>query len=334
MQTEVQISVIVPVYREEGNIDEFLRRITPILAKLTDAFEVIFALDPSPDQTEQKILEARSRDARIKLLRFSRRFGQPFATLAGLQYSVGKAVVVIDVDLQDPPELIIQMVEKWKEGYDVVYAQRRSREGETWIKKVVSEIGYRVINRIAEVEIPKNTGDFRLLSRRAVNEINRLKECHGFLRGMVALVGFRQTSILFDRPPRFSGRGNYNRFLGSLRIGFNGIFCFSNYALSLSTLAGFAVAALSFLIGAVYALLKLFGAPFPLGNPTIVILVLFLGGVQMIGIGILGEYIGRIYEEVRQRPRYIVDAAHGFEPAPDGVRALERPNEETIAPPK
>jgi dolichol-phosphate mannosyltransferase len=151
---------------------------------------------------------------------------------------------------------------------------------------------------------------------------------------MVALVGFRQTSILFDRPPRFSGRGNYNRFLGSLRIGFNGIFCFSNYALSLSTLAGFAVAALSFLIGAVYALLKLFGAPFPLGNPTIVILVLFLGGVQMIGIGILGEYIGRIYEEVRQRPRYIVDAAHGFEPAPDGVRSLERPNEATIAPPK
>jgi dolichol-phosphate mannosyltransferase len=191
-----------------------------------------------------------------------------------------------------------------------------------------------VINRIAEVEIPKNTGDFRLMSRRVVNEINRLKECHGFLRGMVALVGFRQTSILFDRPPRFSGRGNYNRFLGSLRIGFNGIFCFSNYALTLSTLAGFAVAALSFLIGAVYALLKLFGAPFPLGNPTIVVIVLFLGGVQMIGIGILGEYIGRIYEEVRQRPRYIVDAAHGFEPSPDGVRSLPRPNEATIAPPK
>jgi dolichol-phosphate mannosyltransferase len=334
MQTEVQISVIVPVYREEGNIDEFLRRITPILANLTDAFEVIFALDPSPDRTEQKILEARNRDVRVKLLRFSRRFGQPFATLAGLQYSTGQAVIVIDVDLQDPPELIIQMVEQWKEGYDVVYAQRRTREGETWIKKTVSEIGYKVINRIAEVEIPKNTGDFRLMSRRVVNEINRLKECHGFLRGMVALVGFRQTSILFDRPPRFSGRGNYNRFLGSLRIGFNGIFCFSNYALTLSTLAGFTVAALSFLIGAVYALLKLFGAPFPLGNPTIVVLVLFLGGVQMIGIGILGEYIGRIYEEVRQRPRYIVDAVHGFEPAPDGVGSLQRPNEATIARPK
>jgi len=319
MQTEVQISVIVPVYKEEGNIEEFLRRITPILTHLTPAFEIIFALDPSPDQTERKILEARSHDPRIRLLRFSRRFGQPFATLAGLQYSSGDAVVVIDVDLQDPPELIIQMVEKWREGYDVVYAQRRTREGETWIKKVVSEVGYRVINRIADVEIPKNTGDFRLMSRRVVNEINRLKECHGFLRGMVALAGFRQTSILFDRPARFSGRGNYNRFLGSLRIGFNGIFCFSNYALSLSTMAGFAVAALSFLIGTVYAFLKLFGAPFPLGNPTIVILVLFLGGIQLISIGILGEYIGRIYEEVRQRPRYIVERTEGIEYDPRKV---------------
>jgi polyisoprenyl-phosphate glycosyltransferase len=319
MQTNVQISVIVPVYKEEGNIEEFLRRVTPILTQLTGAFEIIFALDPSPDQTEQKILEARSRDPRVRLLRFSRRFGQPFATLAGLQYSSGEAVVVIDVDLQDPPELIIQMVEKWKEGYDVVYAQRRTREGETWIKKVVSEVGYRVINRIADVEIPKNTGDFRLMSRRVVNEINRLKECHGFLRGMVALVGFRQTSILFDRPPRFSGRGNYNRFLGSLRIGFNGIFCFSNYALTLSTLAGFVIAALSFLIGTIYALLKLFGAPFPLGNPTIVILVLFLGGIQLISIGILGEYIGRIYEEVRQRPRYIIERTEGIEYDPRKV---------------
>jgi dolichol-phosphate mannosyltransferase len=307
------VSIVVPVYNEEGNIDEFLRRVRPLLESITKNWEVIFALDPSPDQTEDRILEARRSDSRIKLLKFSRRFGQPFATLAGLQYSTGEAVIVIDVDLQDPPELIATMVEKWSEGYEVVYAQRRTREGETWIKKIVSEIGYKLINRIADVEIPKNTGDFRLMSRRVVNEINRLKECHGFLRGMVALVGFRQTSVLFDRPPRFSGRGNYNRFLGSLRIGFNGIFCFSNYALTLSTLIGFVIALLSFLIGAGYILLKLFGAPFPLGNPTIVILVLFLGGVQMIGIGILGEYIGRIYEEVRQRPRYIIERSEGLE---------------------
>jgi polyisoprenyl-phosphate glycosyltransferase len=309
----VLLTVIVPVYKEEGNIDEFLRRINPILKGVSEAFEIIFALDPSPDRTEEKILAARKSEHRIKLLRFSRRFGQPFATLAGLQYSSGEAVIVIDVDLQDPPELIVEMVEKWKEGYDVVYAQRRTREGETWLKKVVSEVGYKVINRIAEVEIPKNTGDFRLMSRRVVNEINRLKECHGFLRGMVALAGFRQTSILFDRPARFSGKGNYNRFLGSLRIGFNGIFCFSNYALTLSTMAGFVIALAAFSVGFLYAILKIFGFPFPLGNPTIVILVLFLGGIQLIGIGILGEYIGRIYEEVRQRPRYIIERSEGLE---------------------
>jgi dolichol-phosphate mannosyltransferase len=239
--------------------------------------------------------------------------------LAGLQYSSGDAVVVIDVDLQDPPALITEMIQKWTEGYDVIYAQRRTREGETWIKKVVSEVGYKVINRIAEVEIPKNTGDFRLMSRRVVNEINRLKECHGFLRGMVALAGFRQTSILFDRPARFSGKGNYNRFLGSLRIGFNGIFCFSNYALTLSTLAGFVIALAAFSVGILYAVLKIFGFPFPLGNPTIVILVLFLGGIQLISIGILGEYIGRIYEEVRQRPRYIIERSEGLEYDPEKV---------------
>ena len=318
-KSPVLLTVIVPVYKEEGNIDEFLRRIVPILESITSAFEIIFAMDPSPDRTEEKILAARKSDYRIKLLKFSRRFGQPFATLAGLQYSSGEAVVVIDVDLQDPPELIIQMVEKWREGYDVVYAQRRTREGETWIKKAVSEIGYKVINRVAEVEIPKNTGDFRLMSRRVVDELNRLKECHGFLRGMVALAGFRQTSILFDRPARFSGKGNYNRFLGSLRIGFNGIFCFSNYALTLSTLAGFIIALAAFSVGILYAVLKIFGFPFPLGNPTIVILVLFLGGIQLISIGILGEYTGRIYEEVRQRPRFIIDRAEGLETDPRKV---------------
>ena len=212
--------------------------------------------------------------------------------------------MVIDVNLQDPPELIIQMVEKWKEGYDVVYAQRRTREGETWIKKVVSEVRYKVINRIAEVEIPKNTGDFRLMCRRVVNEINRIKECHGFLRGMVAVAGFRQTSILFDRPARFSGKGNYNCFLGSLRIGFNGIFCFSNYALTLSTLAGFVIALAAFSVGILYAVLKIFGFPFPLGNPTIVILVLFLGGIQLISMDILGEF-GRICDGLwREKNRF------------------------------
>lgn len=308
-----ELSIIVPVYKEEGNVPEFLRRMARILDAVTKSYEIIFALDPSPDRTEEVILNARAHDPRIKLLKFSRRFGQPMATLAGLQYSSGDAVIVMDVDLQDPPELVVKMVEKWKEGYDVVYAQRKNRDGETWIKKLVAAVGYKTINRIAEVNIPPNTGDFRLMNRRVVAEINRLKECHGFLRGMVALVGFKQTSVLFDRPPRFAGKGNYNRFLGSLRIGFNGIFCFSNYTLTLSTQLGFIIAICAFLVGFVYALLKIAGVPFPLGNPTIVILVLFLGGIQLVSIGILGEYIGRIYEEVKERPRFIVESSHGFD---------------------
>jgi dolichol-phosphate mannosyltransferase len=330
-RAEFSLSIVVPVYKEEGNVPEFLNQISSILASITSQYEIVFCLDPSPDRTEELILQARQKDPRVKLIRFSRRFGQPMATLAGLQYSSGDAAIVMDVDLQDPPELIHEMVRKWRDGFEVVYAQRRTREGETWIKKVVAAAGYKLINQIAEVEIPPNTGDFRLLSRRVVDEINRLKECHGFLRGMVALVGFKQTSVLFDRPPRFSGKGNYNRFFGSLRIGFNGIFCFSNHALGLSTQFGFIIAFVAFLVGLTYAILKLCGVPFPLGNPTIVILVLFLGGIQLVSIGILGEYIGRIYEEVRQRPRFIVEHAFGFDRSRVGTpvqkRGVERESE-------
>ena len=308
----IVLSIIVPVYREEGNIPEFLKRIVPMLEAITQGFEVIFSMDPSPDGTEQVILDARSRDPRIKLLKFSRRFGQPMATLAGMAYSSGEAVIVMDVDLQDPPELIHEMVSKWREGFDVVYAQRRNRDGETFIKRVVSYWGYKLINRIADVNIPPNTGDFRLMSRRVVEEINKLKECHGFLRGLVAIAGFRQTAVPFDRPARFAGKGNYNRFLGSLRIGMNGVVSFSTYLLTLSSQLGFMIAAASFLLAVAYLVLKLLGFPFPLGNPTIVILVLFLGSVQLISVGILGEYVGRIYDEVKQRPKFIVDRAEGF----------------------
>ena len=307
-----QISVVIPVFREEKNVDVFLCRIVPLLQAHTDSFEIIFALDPSPDRTEEVILDARARDDRIKLLTFSRRFGQPMATLAGLQYSSGEAVIVMDVDLQDPPELVTEMIHKWKEGYDVVLAQRRQRTGEPWIKKLVAATGYKVINKIADVTIPPNTGDFRLMSRRVVREILKLKESHGFLRGMVAVVGFRQVIIPFDRPPRAHGQSNYSRYLGSLRIGFNGIFCFSTYALSLSTLLGFVIAGFSFLLMAIYLFYKFMGWQILWGNPTLVILISFLGGIQLISVGILGEYIGRIYEEVRERPKFIVDRAEGF----------------------
>jgi len=308
------LSFVVPVYREEKNIGEFLRRLRPILAGVSEDYEIIFALDPSPDRTEEVILEARAADPRVKLLKFSRRFGQPMATLAGMQYSTGDAVIVMDVDLQDPPELIVDMVTRWREGYDVVLPQRRRRTGEPWIKRLVAETGYRVINKIADVHIPPNTGDFRLMSRRVVNEVVRLKETHGFLRGLVAAVGFKQVLLPFDRPPRFAGQTKYNRLLGSLRIGFNGIFCFSTFALTLSTQLGFLLAFGSIFIALVYLVMKLAGFPFPLGNPTIVILVLLMGGVQLISVGILGEYIGRIYEEVRARPKFIVDRAEGFRP--------------------
>lgn len=306
------LSLVVPVYREEKNIPEFIRRIGPILSSVTEDYEIIFAMDPSPDRTEDVILELRAKDDRIKLLKFSRRFGQPMASLAGMEYSQGEAVVVMDVDMQDPPELVTAMIAKWREGYDVVLPQRTRRTGEPWIKRLVAETGYKVINKIADVRIPPNTGDFRLMSRRVVNEVVRLKESHGFLRGMVAVVGFKQHLLPFERPARFSGETNYNRFFGSLRIGFNGIFCFSTYALTLSTQFGFLIAGGSFVIALAYLVMKLCGFPFPVGNPTLVILILFMGGIQLISVGILGEYIGRIYEEVRARPRFIVERAEGF----------------------
>lgn len=190
--------------------------------------------------------------------------------------------------------------------------QRQHRTGEPWIKKLIAHVGYRVINKVADVQIPPNTGDFRLLSRRVADEVVRLKECHGFLRGMVAVVGFRQCLIPFDRPARFAGKTNYNRFFGSLRIGFNGIFCFSTYALQLSTMMGFVIAGGSLVLTAIYLFYKFMDWTILWGNPTQVILISFLGGIQLISVGILGEYIGRIYEEVRGRPRFVVDRAVGF----------------------
>jgi glycosyltransferase involved in cell wall biosynthesis len=309
----VQLSIVVPVFNEEKNVPEFLRQVRPHLDAARATYEIIFALDPSSDRTEDVILAERANDPRIKLLKFSRRFGQPMATLAGLEYTSGEAVVVMDADLQDPPALLVEMIGKWREGYDVVLPQRRQRTGEPWVKKVVSAVGYKVINKIADVNIPPNTGDFRLMSRRVVDELLRLRESHGFLRGMVAVVGFKQAIIPFDRPARHTGQTNYNRFFGSLRIGFNGIFCFSTYALKLSTMMGFAIAGFSFLLMSVYFFYKLMGWQILWGNPTLVILIAFLGGIQLISVGILGEYIGRIYEEVRQRPKFIVDRAEGFE---------------------
>jgi polyisoprenyl-phosphate glycosyltransferase len=308
-----KISVVVPVYKEEANIRPFLARIKPVLEAIGD-FEIIFCLDPSPDNTEAVIAEEAQIDSRVALLVFNRRYGQPAATLAGLLNCSGETCAVIDVDLQDPPELVGELYAKLREGYDVVYAQRRTRQGETLLKRVVARLGYRVINSISDVPIPRDTGDFRIVTRRVIEELRWLPEKHGFLRGLIAVVGLRQTAILYERSERFSGTGNYNRYFGSLKIGFNGVFGFSTFPLSLMLWTGFAIAVISALLSVLIVVAKLFFVhSWPVGVPTITVLVLFMGGIQLLGIGVLGEYIGRIYDEVRGRPQFVVDRAHNLE---------------------
>lgn len=311
-QTAPKISVVVPVYNEEKNIPHFLNRIRPILEGI-GTYEILFCLDPCTDRTEEVIAQEAARNPHVGLLVFSRRFGQPAATIAGLMNCRGESCVVIDVDLQDPPEVIAQLYAKMREGYDVVYAKRASRKGETLVKRLISAFGYRVINSISDVRIPRDTGDFRIITRRVIEELRYLRESHGFLRGLVGLVGFRQAFVEYNRDPRLEGEGKYNRYLGSLRIGLNGVFGFSTYPLSLMMWTGFSIAVISVLLILYTLIAKLIvGQEYPVGVPTITVLVLFMGGVQLMALGVLGEYIGRIYEEVRHRPQFIVDRAYNI----------------------
>lgn len=284
-----------------------------ILIKLDETYEILFCLDPSPDMTEKIILDEIRRNENIRLIKFSRRFGQPAATLAGIHYCKGDVCVVIDVDLQDPPELIEPMLEKWKEGYKVVYAKRRSRKGETFLKTWISYFGYRVINKISDVSIPSDTGDFRLMDRRVIDELKQLHESHGYLRGMVSFVGFKQTFVEYDRDERASGVTNYNRYLGSLRIAFNGIVGFSIRPLQIASLVGGIIAAGGFLLGIWFLFENLFlHSHITPGLTWTIILITFFSGVQLLSLGIIGEYIGRIYEEVKQRPLYIIEKTENF----------------------
>lgn len=303
----IDLSIVVPVYKEEKNIQPFLARMEKLTTKLNLNYEIIFCLDPSPDQTEQVICQEMDRNDSIKLMVFSRRFGQPAATMAGILTCKGSRCVVIDVDLQDPPELIESMLTKMDEGYEVVCARRKSRQGETLIKKIVSYIGYKVINKLSDVQIPTNTGDFRIMTRRVIEELRSLNESHGFLRGLVAYVGFKQAFVEYDRDPRFAGTGNYNRLIGSLKIGLNGLVSFSSRPLQMMSVAGGVMAGLSFFIGAMYLLQKLCGFSLTPGLSTTILVVTFFSGVQLLCLGLMGEYIGRIYDEVKRRPMFIVD---------------------------
>jgi len=306
------MSVVVPVYKEESNIRPFLDRTVAVLRDLGFTYEIIFALDPSPDETERVIHESISLNDSIKVITFSRRFGQPAATIAGILNCTGDVCVVLDVDLQDQPELIVEMHAKLVEGFDVVYAKRRSRKGETWVKRVISYIGYSLINRLSDVEIPRNTGDFRIITRRVIDELQRLNETHGFLRGLVAYVGFKHAFIEYDRDERYAGVGNYNRWTGSFKIGLNGLISFSSRPLFIMSIGGFFLAGLSFLLGAWYVIQKVIGIDLTPGLSTTILVVSFFAGVQLLGLGLIGEYVGRIYDEVKRRPMYIVDKKVNF----------------------
>lgn len=310
--SKIDLSVVVPVYREETNIRPFLVRMEKTLETMGIGYEIIFALDPSPDRTEEVIQAEINRNPHIKLMVFSRRFGQPAATMAGILTCSGATCVVIDVDLQDPPELIAELHAKLKEGYEVVYAKRRSRKGETLVKRVISYVGYWIINKVSEVKIPRNTGDFRIMSRRVIEELRRLNETHGFLRGLVAYVGFKQAFVEYDRDERLSGKGSYNPLTGSLWIGMNGLISFSSRPLFFMSVLGFLLAGFGFLLGLWYMIQKMIGINLTPGLSTTVLVVTFFAGVQLLGLGLIGEYVGRIYDEVKRRPMYIIDRKVNF----------------------
>lgn len=304
---EMELSIVVPVYKEEKNIVPFLKRIQPVLQSMKLTYEILFCLDPSPDMTEKIIRKQMENNSAIKLILLSRKFGQPAATLAGILHCRGKSCVVIDVDLQDPPELIKALYLKLCEGYDVVYATRRTRKGEALIKKIIAYLGYLLIAKFSEVSIPRNTGDFRIMTRRVIEELRCLNEKHGFLRGLVAFVGFRQTSISFDREPRLYGKSNYNRYIGALKLALNGLISFSTRPLQIMSIIGFLTASFGFLLGGFFVFQKIIGVNLTPGLSVTILVITFFSGIQLLFLGLMGEYVGRIYDEVKRRPLYIID---------------------------
>lgn len=298
------ISIIVPVWNEQDNIIPFIKEINYHLK--IEKYEIIFIADPCTDNTIKIIKKQTEKEPNIKLIHMSRRFGQPMAILAGLEKCIGNCAIVIDVDMQNPPSLLPKMLNLWREGVDVVLPKLRKRHGESPIRSFVAKLAYRTIDRFSEIKMPKDVSDFRLIDRKVIDQVNIMKERHGFLRGMVAYAGFKTKYIPFDRQPRLSGETKYNPILGSLKIGGNGVFAYSTFGLSLIFNLGILLALISFLIAGIYLVAKISGFLFPWGFTTIVISIFLVGSVNMFGMAIIGQYIQRIYEETRQRPRFII----------------------------
>ena len=307
-----KISIVIPIYNEEKNIKIFLERLINTISKIGSDYEIIFSLDPSEDNSEQIIKNEINKNKKIKMLKFSRRFGQPAATMAGIKLSSGDKCVIIDCDLQDPPELIIDMNEKINQGYDVVLARRKSRKGETFIKRIITKIGYQIIENVTEIKIPKNTGDFRMITKKVIENLKQFNEPNAFLRGLVAYVGFNQTFVDYDREARLDGKSKYNKYFGSIKIAFNGIFGFSSRPLFVMSIIGFFFAILSFLIGIYYIIIKVVDPTITPGLSSTILFITFFSGLNLIGLGLIGEYVGRIYDEVKKRPNYIIDEKHNF----------------------
>tara|TARA_X000000950_G_C13787228_1_gene607796 strand:+ start:158 stop:1102 length:945 start_codon:yes stop_codon:yes gene_type:complete len=312
MNKQVKISIVVPVYNEEKNIKKFLERTVSSFKNIIVDYEILFVLDPSTDSTFDIIVDQIKLNNKIKLLTLSRRFGQQAATMAGIHNCTGDYCVIIDCDLQDPPELIVDLYNKLLDGYDVVTAKRKKRYGETVLKKIITKIGYRLINRITDIEIPKDTGDFRIISKKVINELKKINEPSFFLRGLVSYVGYNQTFVEYDREERFDGEGKYNRYIGSLKIAFDGIFGFTSKPLTFVFISGIFLCFFSFIIAIYYLYQKIFTNIVP-GLSSTIIFISFFSGIQLFSIGLIGEYVGRIYDEIKKRPNYIIDKKINFD---------------------
>ncbi|MFO0279617.1 MAG: glycosyltransferase family 2 protein [bacterium] len=306
-------SLIIPIYNEEETIRELYRRVSAVMDSLDDSVELILINDGSGDRSLKLMRELQERDARVCYISFARNFGHQAAVTAGLNFARGQVIVVLDADLQDPPELIPKMIESWQAGYHVVYAQRTKRKKESWFKRLTAYVFYRLLRRLADVDIPADTGDFCLMDRQVVDLLNSMPERNRYIRGLRAWIGFQQTAVKFERDPRFAGEVKYT-FKKSLALAINSLVSFSKIPLRLSTYLGLFSALIALLMALLVLYWRLQQPDSPVtGLATILIAVFFLGSVQLISIGILGEYIGRIYEEVKGRPAYTIAEIAGLE---------------------